>query len=496
MRYLIGIDMGTTNIKAILFDELGAIIAEAKCSTPVQVLDGGFAVYDPDTLWDIVAALLRDVSAQLEARGRSAFDICGIAVTGMGEAGVPLDRDGQPLYPVITWYDSRTRDSAEQLREILGDECILQITGLHNQHIFTANKLLWLRTNEPEAFSKMYRWHCVPDYISFRLTGASRIDYSLASRTMLFHQATASWSEEILSAVGISQDILPPVSPSGDLIGKVTAESAESTHIPSGIPVFTGGHDHICGAFAVGVWDAGSALDSSGTAEEVLFAANRWETAEPLGRQGFNIGHHVKKDRYYTAGGIPASGASVDWFRKNFPPAPKECRVPLAHGLLFLPHLRGSSSPDRNHTSCGCFLGLRDSHHMGDFRQAVYEGVCFEMRQMMERLGGMPERVVTIGGGTKNADWLQVKSDVLGMPVEVPSVQESTALGAALLAGLGAGLYASAEDAFRKTYRIGRLVQPDLSLKYAYDRQFKLFQQIYPTISAQNTEYIEKGEIE
>ena len=482
MEYLIGIDMGTTNMKAIVFDTTGAAAAQASAPTPTQYTDGGGAIYDPDEEWRIVCSLLSRCAEQLEIE-RGAGErthIRGIAVTGMGEAGVPLDENGRPLYPVIAWFDPRTRECAEALRENPGDEQILRITGLKNQYIFTANKLLWLRNHEPDVIRSMNKWHCMPDFISFKLTGQSAIDYSLACRTMLFDLESGGWSDEILDAIGIRKSALPDPVPSGTLIGTLSSKASEETGLPEGIGVYAGGHDHICGALACGVWDSGSALDSSGTAEEVLTATLDMELMRQFGKNGYNCGYHVRSGSYYIAGGIPASGASVDWAERTFPDQ-DAAPSPFANGLFFLPHLRGSSSPERSRLSCGSFLGLRDYHTQADLRQAVCEGVCYEMRQLMEQLG-RPERVVSIGGGTKNSAWLQTKANILGCCIEVPHVQESTALGAALLAGIGAGIYADAKDAFRAAYRIGRKVYPDPELKEGYDRGFEVFRKIAPAV--------------
>lgn len=481
MQYYIGIDMGTTNTKAVLFQEDGAVLASAKQPTPFRQQPDGGTVCDPEALWGIVCGLLSQVASHLERE--ALHRIGGIAVTGMGEAGVPLDRSGAPLYPIIAWYDPRTLPYVRRWQADVGAEKLLDITALRNQHIFTANKLQWLRDNEPSLFQRMQRWHCVPDYISYRLTGRSAIDYSLAARTMLFDLKGLCWSPELTDYVGVSRDILPPPLPSGSLIGPVTPEAAAACALPAGIPVFTGGHDHICGAYAVGAFRPGCLLDSSGTAEEVLLSSPQLEPVYAMGRKGYNVGPHVFPGQYYLSGGIPASGASVDWSRRQFRDAP--VGTPGANGLLFLPHLRGGSSPERNPTTAGTFLGIRDRHDVADLRQAVYEGVCLEMRLLADALldSGSLAQVVSIGGGTKDPLWLQTKADVLAHPVIVPEVQESTALGAALLAAVGSKRYESYEDAFLHTFRIGATVLPRPEYAETYQTLYQKFKKLYPSLS-------------
>lgn len=460
MQYFIGIDVGTTNIKALAFREDGLEAFSASRPSPVQPLPNGEAVYDPETLWETVCSLLRRLTEELCRAGGVGGKLSGIGLTGMAEAGVPLDKRGEPLYPVIAWYDSRTRAYTERWKHGFGEERLFALTALRNQHIFTANKLLWLREREPGLFGRMRRWHCVPDYIAFCLTGQSVMDYSLAARTMLFDPQALDWSEELLEYVGVSKRVLPRLAPSGTRVGLVTKAATALSGLPEGVPVFTGGHDHICGAFAAGVFRPGCLLDSSGTSEEILTSSPSFESVQALGKAGYNVGPHVFPGQFYLAGGIPASGASVDWFRRCFgdgPPDPGGAR-----GLIFLPHLRGSSSPERSGRSAGSFLNIRDFHTAGNFRQAVLEGVCMEAKSLADALlaGRALDRLVSIGGGTKDPGWLQTKANVMDHAIEIPEIRESTAFGAALLAAVGAGRYASCEEAFRRTYRVGAVVEP------------------------------------
>lgn len=477
LQYLIGVDVGTTNLKALAFDTSGVPRANASASTPTQPLPNGGAQYDTDELWGLIASLLRKLAAALPGGTCS-----GLAVTGMGEAGVPLDADGGALYPAIAWFDPRTAAISGEWARRAGAERLLHITGLRAQHIFTVNKLLWLRAHEPEVFSHMSHWHCLPDFIAYRLTGVSVMDRSIASRTMLLDQARGDWSDELLTLAGIPRRLLPAVADSGAPCGRVTREAAALTGLPEGLPVFTGGHDHICGALACGVFSPQVVLDSSGTCEEVLVPLGSFAEAAPLGCAGFNVGCHTAPGMFYAAGGIPASGASVDWYTRQFPASGGS--VPGADGLLFLPHLRGGSSPARSPASKGAFVGLRASHSPDDLAQAVYEGVAFEMRRCMERLlnGAPPARVLSIGGGTKNARWLQIKADVLGVPIEVPAVQEASALGAALLAGVGAGVFRDVRDAVSKTYCVGTQVRPASDATAVYNRLYPLYETLEPVL--------------
>ena len=480
MRYLIGIDAGTTNQKAILFDERGVPAAQTIRPTATIRFPGGGAVYDPQQLWENICALLRSLK---DAAGEEAISrVEGLAITGMGEAGVPLDCHGQPLYPIIAWFDPRTLPYVSWWKQEFGEARLSAITGLRAQHIFSANKLMWLRDHEPEVFGKLWKWACVEDYLAYRMCGELKMDTTIGSRTMLMDLAEEDWSAPLLDAVGLKKEQLPELVPSGTFVGRVTEEAARATGLRVGTPIFTGGHDHICGALACGILSTDSILDSSGTAEEVLLATQDLQQVLPLGAQGFNVGCYAKAGYYYMAGGIPASGASMDWFRQQF--GSPEGQTPGAHGLLFLPHLRGSSSPQRDLTSQGAYIGIRPEHTPADFAQAVCEGLCYEFRHTAQQLlqGSAARRIITIGGGSKNDHWLQTKADVTGLPVEVPETRESTALGAALLAGIGAGLYRDAEDAVSQTYRIGKTVLPREEFRELHDRTYQVYKELYPTL--------------
>lgn len=480
MRYLIGIDAGTTNQKAILFDENGTPAAQAIRPTATIRFPNGGAVYDPQQLWENICALLHTLKESAGAKAISRVE--GLAITGMGEAGVPLDGQGQPLYPIIAWFDPRTLPYVDRWKNSFGETRLSAISGLRAQHIFSANKLMWLRDYEPEVFRKLWKWACVEDYLAYRMCGELKMDTTIGSRTMLMDLAAEDWSAPLLDTVGLRREQLPELVPSGTLVGRITADAAHATGLCAGTPVFTGGHDHICGALACGILGTDRILDSSGTAEEILLSTQNLLQVLALGAKGFNVGCYAKVGYYYMAGGIPASGASMDWFRQKF--GPQEDCIPGANGLLFLPHLRGSSSPQRDLTSRGAYIGIRSEHTPADFAQAVCEGLCYEFRLCAQQLlqGNTAQRIITIGGGAKNDHWLQTKADITGLPIEVPETREATALGAALLAGIGAGVYQNAEDAVRRTYRVGKTVQPRAEFRALYDHTFPIYQELYQTL--------------
>src|SRR5262249_25911411 len=259
---LLGIDVGTTNCKALIFDTAGVQRASASASTPVRHPRPGWAEHDPEALWQAVVAVVRQALAQVE-RSR----VVGVAVASVAEAGLLLAAAGGPLHPVIAWYDSRSDPQYRRWCDQFGAERFLSVAGNRPNPTYGVFKLQWLRDNLPDIYSAAVRWLHVADYIAFRLSGAQATDYSLATRTMLFDLLGLRWSDELIAAAGLRADLLPEVVPAGTRIGEVTQIVASATGLPAGVVVGCGGHDHICGALAAGAYHEGVGLDSMGTAE-------------------------------------------------------------------------------------------------------------------------------------------------------------------------------------------------------------------------------------
>lgn len=462
MDYLIGIDTGTTNTKVVCFDTEGHAVAFATTPTQLVMNADGLQVYPADTLFSTICSLLKNTLKQL-SQTDSRFHICGLAVSGMGEAGIPLDANDHPLYDIIPWFDPCTASYEEKWAELLGLEELESVTGLRFQHIFTANKLLWLKENKQELYARIKRWHCIPDYIAYCLTGVSCMDFSLASRTMMLDFHTKTWSDKILSILSLPSSALPTLVESGEPVGRVTEKAASATGLPEGTPIYAGGHDHICGAFAIGVRSERVAMDSMGTSEELLIASSNPEHVLVCGQKGFNVGLHTVKEQFYVAGGIPASGLSVDWCRQTFCSGSYQGSVPGANGILCFPFLRGTSSPDRNPNITASFLGARDSSRSADFMQAVYDGLGYEALHILSSICDMSDlkRIICIGGSTRNNAFMQAKVDIYNCTLEIPENSESVALGAALLAGRGSGIYKDEKEMHERTYRISQTVFPD-----------------------------------
>ena len=488
--YLLGIDVGTTNTKAIVYDPaIGKVVAVASRPTATHHPKPEWSEYDPAELWQGIVATIREATA-----GRAAA-IRGVAVGSMAEAGVPIDRAGHYLYPIIVWHDPRSEVQARRWREWLGDERVFEITGQPIQFKFSLNKLLWLRENAPQVLQSLHKWLCIEDFAIWKLSGAYATDYSVASRTLAFDQRRLAWSEEMLARAGLSPAIFPTPHQAGTVVGEVTAAAAAETGLRAGTPVTTGGHDHLCGSFAAGITDKGMLLNSMGTAEACLLMADRFTADARLLHHGYCHYAHIIPDHYVVHFGIVASGGFLDWVvqqtwpeagesaegrRRSFAAALAAAAAvpPGSEGVFWLPHLRGGETPWRDEISKAAVVGLRDPHGRGHLVRAAIESLCYWMRENLEEMSAIvdvPEggEIVAIGGSTRAALWLQIKADVTGRPVRVVEVPEAVALGAALLAGVGVGLFPSYQAAADSVVRSSTLYEPDPARVATYDHYYK-----------------------
>src|SRR5215213_4706316 len=470
---LIGADVGTTNIKVVAFDRSGRALEGASSPTPTHFPKPGRAHYDPNELWNSFTATLRQVTEKLEDPGR----VASIAVASMGEAAVPLDSGGEPTHDIIAWFDGRAGPQAERLGRVVGQDRLFGLTGLSLQPIFGLCKLLWLKENEPDAYSRTATWLNVADYMAFRLCGVAATDYSLASRTMALDLHGLRWAGELLEEVGISPDLFAPLRGGGSFLAPVTADAASATGLPESAGVAAGGHDHVCGALAVGVTQKGTMLNSLGTAEAIFLPLERPLTDPQVGHQGYT------------------SGASVEWLREALGGVDYDTLIaeaeevpPGSLGAFFLPHLRLANPPYDDPAARGAFVGLSTDVKRGALFRAVLEGLAYDSRNSLEPLlahSGIDDlrTIYAIGGGTQNRLLMRIKATVSNQAITVVGVEEATSLGAAILGGIGAGVYADVPSALEELRYAENPVEPVQEEVSFYDAAFRrVYGGIYPSL--------------
>jgi xylulokinase len=480
---LIGIDLGTSAIKVCAFDARGNLLCLERGTTPTQRLANGWAQHDPEELWLATARLLGRVCEAVASQNA----IEAVAVASVGEAGVAVDGAGNAVYPAIAWFDGRSHDEAAFWEEATGASAINRITGQPLDPHYGVNKLLWLRRHEPAAFAAARQWLSLADFIVLRLCGVYATDQSLASRTMLFDQKRRDWSSDLLSVAGLSRDLLPPALAGGTRVGGISAGASAACGLRQGTPVVLAGHDRLCGAFAA---SGGSniPIDSTGSAEAVILPVDRYVERSTEEARFVSCYADIVPGRYIYSARVGYAGALIDWLRRDFFSGSEgelssealESAIPrpLAYsGLLIYPSFGRIIAPFRDPESRrGAILGLTIDHHRGHVYQAFLEGICLSLRanlDWLEQLSGRPiARIRVEGGPTRSSVWLGLKADVTGRTGESVDIEEPTALGAALLAGVGVGLFADHQAAGAALSLTIATVQPDPARAVVYERVY------------------------
>ena len=476
MAVTIGLDIGTTNWKAAAFTPAGKQVSLRKMPTPTHIAPEGWAYYDPREMREGFASLLRAVSADCAGQ-----KILGVSVASMTESVVPLDENGDDLFPIITWYDTTPRAEAEEVRARMGEKKVFSVCGLDIDPISSLPKIMWIRNHYPRVFEKARVWLQMADYLYFLLCGETVTEYSMAGRTLLFDIGKRDWSDEMTGTFGVPRSVMPRVQAASSLVGCVHRKAWEATGIPIGTPVFAGGHDHLCASLPTGCLNGRKMLDSSGTAEAILYFSEKGAPL-PAINQGARVGLYLDPSRYVLWGDIKSSGASADWAYRtlttrsdwtgeneatDYDAVLSACgRLPIgSDGALFLPHLRGSGAPDWNTDHRGALLNLTDRHSAPYLTRAVFEGLSCQARVIVEmhrRIAGAgAEGLCVAGGSSRNLLWQQLKADLLQQPVELSPIGDATVQGAALLAAIGAGEYGSLEEASTACAAGNRVLLPN-----------------------------------
>ena len=503
MDYLMGIDLGSTSLKAIIYDLDGKLVASGSRPTEVRHDDPDhpdWAVWRPEEIWSETAAACKEAVSKIDDPAA----IKGLAVTGMGMDGVPMDAGGKWLYPFISWHCPRTAPQQQWWMDNIGAAETFAITGNPIWAINSALRILWMRENEPAILDKAHKWLLIEDFINFMLCGEIATDYSMASNTMLFDQQTRDYSDELLAKTGISRDLLADARPSATPLGQIHAAAAEATGLPVGTPVVLGGHDFLCACLPVGAFKPGVVQDVIGTWEIIVAAVGEPVLTDEVRNQGWWMDSHVARGSYAVMGSAVALDM-LEWYRAQFGQveatlaemvggvdwdyllAQAAKSPPGANGAMFLPHFSGSTIPVVDGDSKGAFVGLRNITTRGDMLRAVIEGLNFQFLQIVQgveaALNVTPDKFVAVGGGTQNALLMQNKADMVGRAFETPEIEEATPLGAAILAGIGVGLYADEADAFARVYREGKVYEPNAELTAFYAERFETYKRLYPALA-------------
>ena len=489
----LGIDVGTSALKGVLLGEDGAVLESMAVEYPLLSPRPGWSEQDPRSWWEACCRVCRALAAK--AGGR----IAAVGLSGQMHGSTFLDAGGEPIRPALLWNDARTGEQCNEIERRLGVERLIAIAGNRASAGFQAPKILWLRQNEPEAHARIEQVLLPKDFIRFRLTGDRATDAADASGTLLLDLAGRRYSDELLAALEIPRGWLPEVFESAEVTGRVSAAGAEATGLPAGIPVVAGGADNACAAVGAGIIARGQGVCSLGTSGTIFVHADR-PLIDPLGAlNGFCA---CTPDGWHSMGVILSAGGALRWYRDAVMTglgddgrdvfemliAQADEVAPGADGVLFQPYLSGERAPHLDPNARAAWVGLSLAHDRRHMVRALVEGVGYALNDClgrMRRMGAEPPGLVLVGGGARSPVWRRILAAQLDLALEIRAAQEGPALGAAILAAVGAGLQPDLATAVaRSVPSRGRIETPDAELAVLYRRLHGRWARLYPALQA------------
>jgi len=485
---LLGIDIGTGGSRALLLDESGRTVSAAADHEPFRSPETGWAEQDPEDWWRACQIAVRRV---LEANGTSAGAIRAIGLSGQMHGAVLLDAVGRVVRPAIIWCDQRTEAECRWIESTIGAAPLLELTSNPALTNFTLTKLLWVRAHEPDVWARV-RYVLLPkDYVRWRMSRELAIDMADASGTLMLDVARRKWSQDVLAAVGIDARMLPQLFESPEICARVSRDAAAGLGLPEGTPIVAGAGDQAAGAVGMGITRPGAVSATIGTSG-VVFAATGRPVTDPRGR--LHTFCHAVPGRWHVMGVTQAAGLSLRWLRDltandgvTYDDLTADAaRVPPgSDGVLWAPYLMGERTPHCDPTIRAACVGLAANHGRGHVARAIMEGVAFSLRDTLTifaELGVPVERIVVGGGGARSALWREIQASVYGRPVETIAADEGAAYGAAILAGVGAGVWKTVDDAVDATVRRGLTTAPVADAVGVMNDRYAQYRRLYPAL--------------
>lgn len=491
-QYLLGIDIGTSSCKVAIFSKNGKVIATASDDYPVYYPHQGWAEQNPEEWWSAVCTAIRKV---LDLGNVAPEEIAGVGVDGQSWSAIAVDDDGNVLTNTPIWMDTRAKDICEELSEKIGAERIFELAGNPFEPSYATAKIIWYQRYFPDVYEKIHKILQSNSYIVYKLTGVMSQDVSQGYGFHCFDMRTGTWSEEMCEALGIPMRMLPDIYPCHEVVGTVTEEAARACGLGAGTPVVAGGVDAACGTLGTGVVKSGETQEQGGQAGGMSICLDTY-IADPR----MILGFHVVPNRWLLQGGTTGGGGVMRWLEREFADFEREegKRVgksslelfneiaekvaPGSDGLVFLPYMSGERSPIWDPDAKGVYYGLDFSKTKGHFVRAAMEGVAFSLKHNLDiaKEAGADVQVLRAMGGSANSLlWTQMKSDITGKPIVVPSSDTATTLGAAILAGVGIGMYEDFEEAVALTVRNKRFHEPNEENFAIYEKNYEIYLELY-----------------
>ncbi|MFW6135534.1 MAG: FGGY-family carbohydrate kinase [Chloroflexota bacterium] len=493
---LLGIDVGTTGCKSAVFSEEGELLASAYEEYDFQSPEPGWFQLDAVEVWERVKRTVREAASRAEGPPVEA-----LAVSSLGEAMVPVTADRRVLGPSILNFDARGAAYVERLRDELPDERLYRINGNTLGNHYGLTKLMWIREHQPELYAQTDKFLLWGSFVSFMLGAEAAVDHSLANRTLLFDIDREAWSEELLAVAGLDRAKLPDLAPSGTVIGTVSDQVAEELGLPKNVSIVTGAHDQCANAVGCGVIKEGQAVYGMGTFTCITPVFGERRAPGLMLERGLNTEHHAVPGKVvsflYNQG-----GSHVKWFRDTFAAAEHRqaeaegrdvygelfAEIPEGpSGLVVLPHFAVTGPPDFIADSCGVMAGLRLETSRGEILKGIVEGITFSLKECVDTLPPTGIEITeyrAVGGGSKSDGWIQTCADVMGQRFVRPAVTEAGALGAAVMAGVGHGVFGSYEEGIEAMVALEQAFEPDEARSRRYQAWYQRYRELWPLMEA------------
>ncbi|WP_405102353.1 xylulokinase [Oceanobacillus sp. FSL H7-0719] len=496
MKYVIGIDLGTSAVKIMLVNQLGEVIEEVSKPYPLIQEKAGYSEQNPD---DWVEQTIEGLSELIKKFKGNPEAIEGLSFSGQMHGLILMDENNNVLRNAILWNDTRTSEECAEIHEKVGKERLVEITKNLALEGFTLPKLLWVKNHEQNVIEKAKVFLLPKDYVRYRLTGQLHMEYSDAAGTLLLNVSEKAWSIEICDKLGINPTICPPLVESHEYVGNITEEVANATGLSTTVKVFAGGADNACGAIGAGILEDGKTLASIGTSGVVL----SYETTDSKEFGGkVHYFNHAAKDVFYTMGVTLAAGYSLSWFKDTFA---KDISfeglladidtVPIgSEGLIFTPYIVGERTPHVDAAIRGSFIGMDASHERKHFTRAVLEGITLSLNESVEifrQNGKKIDTVISIGGGAKNESWLQMQADIFNANIVKLRSEQGPGMGAAMLAAYGCSWFQSLSECADEFLITEKTYKPIPKHVQRYKELFKIYKEVYMQTNGLNAELMQ-----
>jgi len=498
-----GLDLGTTGVKAISFTPEGKVLARAYQEYEELYPRPEWVEMDPEKIWRSTKHVIRQVALNTK---KDPIQAIGLSV--LGEAVTPIGKDGKPLYNSITAVDRRSIEETRWLERNLEKKHLFQITGMPPHPSYSISKILWIKNNRPDIFEKTWKFLLYEDFILHKLGIEPAIDYSLAARTMAFNIHTKDWSSEILQKIGIDKSMFAKAYPSGEVVGKINPLIAKKLGLSTKTVAVLGGHDQPVSALGAGIIEEGKATDTCGTVECVTCISDKLDLPEARLTYSYATYPYVVEGKFVTIAYFYTAGALLKWYRDNF--AFEERKIARKEKkdiyeviigqtgddpspLLLLPHFMGSGTPWFDPLSKGAIVGLTLGTDRRDIVKAILDSVGYELRvnlEFLEKSGVKVKLLHAIGGGARSEKWLQIKADITGRVFRSLKIPDAACLGAAILAGRGIGVFSSVKEGIQEMVRYKKEFIPRRERQKRYENKYRVYRRLYKALKKINSKLI------